>query len=170
MANGDEGISIPAVPKPIVESGSENEMPEAPSPTGAREVKSAPPVPSPVRHVERMEHVHAPDSPPLFIKVDKYNDVVENLGKLKSFSLSLRDALDALADIEKELTTGLSIAHKALDEFNTIISILDSKLLKMDHLDIGKHTGPKEMDSYVRNIYSQMDKIKQELHAVSEEI
>lgn len=174
MANGDdEGISIPNVPRPIPGAPSESEMPEAPSPSGIsekREVRESPKAPSPHRGIGKIEHLHVPGSPPLFIKVDKYNDVVENLGKLKSFALSLRDALDALADIEKELTTGISIAHKALDEFNTIISILDSKLTKMDSLDVGKHAGPKEMDSYVRNIYDQMDKIKQELKAVSEEV
>jgi len=51
--------------------------------------------------------------PPLFIKLEKYQDVINTIHKLKTFSLSLRDALDALADVEKELQTGMSLAHKA---------------------------------------------------------
>lgn len=184
MANEDEGISIPAAPRPIPTAPSaapsESEMPEAPAPTNVPKTEKVvkkeriegevPAAPKPEKHIERSLHTPMPGSPPLFIKVDKYNDVVENLGRLKSFSLSLRDALDALADIEKELTTGITIAHKALDEFNTIISILDSKLTKMDRLRVDSHTGPKEVDSYVRNIYNQMDRIKQELQTVSEEV
>jgi hypothetical protein len=99
----------------------------------------------------------------VFIKVDKYSDIVKSLQKLKSYSMSLRDALDALADIEKELTTGISISHKALDDFNTIIAILDSKLLRasaIEDFDIGE---PGDVDKYIKGIYDQMEKIKTEL-------
>jgi hypothetical protein len=102
-------------------------------------------------------------SPPVFIKIDKYTDIVKNLQKLKSYSLSLRDAIDALSDIEKELTTGISIANKALDDFNTIIAILDSKLLRasaIEEFDIG---APADVEKYIKGIYDQMDKIKTEL-------
>ena len=102
-------------------------------------------------------------SPPVFIKIDKYSDIVKNLQKLKSYAMSLRDALDALSDIEKEITTGISIAHKALDDFNTIIAILDSKLLRasaIEDLDVG---APGDVDKYIKGIYDQMEKIKGEL-------
>jgi len=165
MANDDEGISIPDVPKPIPKPVSERALPEAPKPEGAK----------PSARVEkpaRPEHIHrAPEAPALFIKIDKYQEVVESLQKLKSFALSLRDALDALADIEKELTTGINISHKALDDFNAIISVLDSKLTRIGEMGTGE--GPrssKEVDSYVRGIYNQMDKIKQELKSVEEEV
>ncbi len=174
--DNDEGISIPSVPKPIPRpipnSGSERNLPEAPSPGG-----SIPePVPAPAsrteHHIPRAEHHHTKSPPPLFIKIDKYRDVVDNLQKLKSLALSLRDALDALADIEKELTTGINISHKALDDFNTIISMLDSKLTRIGNVrDAGKSVGtPGEVNTYVRDIYSQMDRIKQELKNVSEEV
>jgi len=169
----EEGISIPAIPKPIPrpipKPVSEGNLPEAPRPEGAKPV----PAPQPVleKHVSRPEHIHPPKAPPLFIKIDKYREVVDNLQKLKSFALSLRDALDALADIEKELTTGINIAHKALDDFNTIISVLDSKLMRVGEIGTGEtQSSSKEVDSYVRNIYDQMDKIKQELKSVSEEV
>ena len=106
-------------------------------------------------------------SPPVFIKIDKYTDIVKNLQKLKSYSLSLRDAIDALSDIEKELTTGISIANKALDDFNTIIAILDSKLLRasaIEEFDIG---APADVEKYIKGIYEQMDKIKTELNEMA---
>jgi hypothetical protein len=106
-------------------------------------------------------------SPPVFIKIDKYSDIVKNIQKLKSYAMSLRDALDALSDIEKELTTGISISHKALDDFNTIIAILDSKLLRasaIEDLDVDK---AGDVEKYVKGIYEQMDKIKAELKDLS---
>jgi hypothetical protein len=105
-------------------------------------------------------------SPPVFIKIDKYSDIVKNLSRLKAYSMSLRDALDALADIEKELTTGISIAHKALDDFNTIISMLDSRLLRASSIKELEASGPEEMDKYIKGIYNQMDKIKEELKEI----
>lgn len=180
----EEGISIPDIPKPIPKpvkrneapsSASERELPEAPSPNEQQRYKE------PREHVTRErvqmpEHIHSHhassgSAPPLFIKIDKYQDVVDSLQKLKSLSLGLRDALDALADIEKELTTGINIAHKALDDFNTIISILDSKLMRMGEMGTGKGVQRSgDINSYVRGIYDQMDRIKQDLRNVSEEV
>ena len=105
-------------------------------------------------------------SPPVFIKIDKYSDIVKNLGNLKSFALSLRDALDAMADIEKELTTGISIAHKALDDFNTTIAVLDSKLLRANSIQEMNIQNPGDVDKYIKGIYDQMDKIKSELKSL----
>lgn len=182
MANEEEGISIPNVPKPIPKptttpavpaADSERELPEAPSPRGIHAVPEQTGV---RKHVATPEHVHthhasSAAAPPLFIKIDKYQEVVDSLRKLKSISLSLRDALDALADIEKELTTGITISHKALDDFNTIISILDSKLMRMGELGTGRgRESPGDLNTYVRGIYDQMDKIKQDLKNVSEEV
>ena len=113
--------------------------------------------------------MNAPDvsiSPPLFIKLDKYGDIVKNLHKLKSFSLAMRDALDAVSDIEKELTTGISLAHKALDEFNHSIANLDSKVLRVHGTDNAVDT--KEIDDYIKNVYGQMERIKKELGSIKD--
>jgi hypothetical protein len=178
MANGDEGISIPAVPKPIPRpitkpdssAISERGMPQAPAPGKVIPELDSRPVPATEKHIAT-DHFHHKSPPPLFIKIDKYQEVVENMQKLKSLALSLRDALDALADIEKELTTGISIAHKALDDFNTIISMMNSKFTRVGEIGTGKSAGTSgEVNAYVKDIYSQMDKIRQDLKNVSEEV
>ncbi|MCK5022980.1 MAG: hypothetical protein KAS04_02300, partial [Candidatus Aenigmarchaeota archaeon] len=48
------------------------------------------------------------NSPPLFIKVDKYRDIVKDIRDLKSHILNMRDALDVLGDMQKEVTNGIS--------------------------------------------------------------
>lgn len=109
------------------------------------------------------DHIGIHTSPPVFIKIDKYTEIVKNINKLKSYALSLRDTLDALADIEKELTTGISIAHKALDDFNAIIAVMDSKLLRANAIKDMEVSSTADVDNYVKGIYSQMEKIKSEL-------
>ncbi len=106
-------------------------------------------------------------APPLFIKIDKYEDVIKNVQELRSYALSLRDALDALADIEKELKVGMEIAHRALDRANAIISVLDSKLVRTDGIDIeGEIKAPKEIEGYIKNVYGQIERLKDELRAI----
>jgi hypothetical protein len=110
-------------------------------------------------------------SPPLFIKVDKYKEIIQRIQELRSFALSMRDALDALSDIEKEIRVGLTIAEKALDKFNSNLSILDSYLLRTHGVETemsgsAKET-PEEIEGYVRSMNEQIDKIKGELEAIS---
>ncbi len=104
-------------------------------------------------------------SPPLFIKIDKYSELVKDIQKLKGNMLALRDALDAISDIEKELISGISLAHKALDDFSMVISSMDSKLLRAHSID-NVPINTKEMDSYIKGVYEKMERIKKELESV----
>ena len=118
--------------------------------------------------------------PPLFIKIDKYQDVLDKIQLLKTSSLTLRDALDAIADMEKELQTGLSLTHRALDRFNTLIAEIDAKMLgistetKEEKMEKTKEEalrqdelGATEMDKYVKGLYEQMERIRSELKTIS---
>jgi hypothetical protein len=168
----------PLPPAPLASAPAPASRPSAPARPAALPMPEPAPMPrgmGPARPLRLPETGGGPKegergvhgSPPVFIKIDKYSDIVKNLQKLKSYAMSLRDALDALSDIEKEITTGISIAHKALDDFNTIIAILDSKLLKasaIEDMDIG---APGDVDKYIKGIYDQMEKIKTELKEMS---
>jgi len=107
-----------------------------------------------------------PAAPPLFIKIDKYRDVLKNVQELKSFSVGLRDAMDAIADVEHELKTGLEIANKALDRFNTLLALLDSKLIRIEGVEPADVQTPKEIDDYVKGLYDQIERIKHDLRTI----
>lgn len=151
MARVAAGVSQPRA-EPGIEAVKPLEMPKTAKPAADRDDWS--------------DSVDIHGSPPVFIKIDKYTDIVKNLSKLKSYAMSLRDALDALADIEKELTTGISIAHKALDDFNTIIAVLDSKLLRASAIKDMDVSAPGDVDKYIKGIYDQMERIKSELKSI----
>jgi hypothetical protein len=153
-----QGIQIPNVPRPQ----------QASPPPGISAVKPLRLPEVRKRAIEEgLDNMAIHGSPPVFIKIDKYSDVVRNLQRLKTYALSLRDALDALSDIEKEITTGISLAHKALDDFNSTIAVLDSKLLRasaIEDMDVDK---PEDVDRYIKGIYEQMEKIKAELNLMA---
>jgi len=116
----------------------------------------------------------ARDAPPLFIKVDRYREVLEHIERLRSFALSLRDALDAMTDMEREVQAGLAICHKALDSLNGTLSTLHSNL-SSSHVDEShirsvtepiRVETPKEIEEYVKGMYQQMERIKRDLEAI----
>lgn len=115
---------------------------------------------------EKPPGIERPRGPPLFIKLDKYQDVVNTLHKMKTFSLSLRDALDALGEVERELQRGIMLANKALDRFNATISELDTKISRMPPED-DFHPEEKaelgEMEDYVKGLHHEVKKIRQSL-------
>lgn len=133
-----------------------------------KEPEHAPEMPRPgphaAAHAEEAVDIHG--SPPVFIKIDKYADIVRNIQRLKSTAMNLRDALDALADIEKELTTGIAISHKALDEFNSTIAMLDSRFVRATSMKEIESSESEEIDGYIKGIYEQMDKIKDDLQDI----
>ena len=161
----------PAMPSPVPKE--RMAAPPVPAPPAGGGVDALKPLAEHARgkaagFASATESVGIQGSPPVFIKIDKYIDIVRNLQKLKSYAMSLRDALDALADIEKELTTGISISHKALDDFNSIIALLDSKLLRVSAIH-DTDAGPSgDMDNYIKGIYEQMERIKAELKGIEQ--
>jgi hypothetical protein len=117
-----------------------------------------------------MKSAGAPVSPPVFVKVERYRELLEDIQKLRSYSLGLRDALDAMNEIEKEMKTAMTLTNKVLDKVNMIISSLDMKLLKKTGLSPGETPSvkpPEEVETYLKGIYDQVDKLKTELQTLS---
>ena len=153
-----KNVPIPPAPSPEpVEAESKSK------PVAARAASEPTPAAAPAESPVAMPAT----SPPLFVKVDKYQNIINNIQKLKSYSLGLRDALDAMADIEKELQNGISILNRALDNFNSIIGLLDSKLLRIQGIEKTSVETPQEMDEYVKGVYDQMEKIRHDLRSIS---
>ncbi|MCX6814557.1 MAG: hypothetical protein NTY20_02835 [Candidatus Aenigmarchaeota archaeon] len=145
---------------------------EKKSPGGMPMFPSLPSAPSPPRRAvvsSAGESSGEGKYPPLFIRIDKYKELIQNLQRLKSYALSLRDALDALNDIEKELRTGIDLTQKALDDFNAIISVMDAKLIRLAGGEEGEIEGetPEHMDEYIKGVYDQISKIRDELRTIS---
>lgn len=114
-------------------------------------------------------------SPPLFIKVDKYRDIVKNIRNLKSYILNLRDAIDVLEDMQKEISNGINVAHKTLDELNIIISNLDSFFLRPqgvehdleeDEIPEPEMAGSGETGSQMKNVYTNLERLRAQLRAI----
>lgn len=107
----------------------------------------------------------AKNSPPLFIKINKYREVVRNIHDLKTHSLQMRDTMDALADIERELRKAIDMSNKALDRLNVTLSLLDSKLLRLRDTEEDADI-PKQVESYIGDLNTRIERIKKDLSVI----
>ncbi len=88
-------------------------------------------------------------APPLFIKVDRYQDITGIIDRLKLQATHLRDAIDAMQELQRELNTGLELAAQALDRFAETVTAMDNKLVRFstttdgvpDHADLPDDPG-----------------------------
>ncbi|MEM5871416.1 MAG: hypothetical protein QW051_00935, partial [Candidatus Aenigmatarchaeota archaeon] len=111
-------------------------QPEQPQPEQAKETKykkeDVPLPPSKLPELKQqvgekpVSKPPQPSSPPLFIKVERYREIIRAIQDLRTYILNLRDALDILKDMQREIANGIEIAHKTLDDLNIIASNLDS--------------------------------------------
>lgn len=118
----------------------------------------------------------SPEAPPLFIKVDRYDEIVKNIRDLKSSVLNLRDSLDVLEDIEKEIANGIGIAHRSIDELNSAITNLDSFFMRPQgvrhHMDEdlpargSGGVGRPRVEDDMRDVYGQVEKLRAQLKAM----
>jgi len=112
----------------------------------------------------------SPRSPPVFIKLDRFKELLGDVQQLRSYSLGLRDALDAMSEIEKEFKTAMNLTNKVLDKVNMILSSIDMKLLKGGGTTPSEAMSikpPPEIESYVQGIYEQIEKLKGELQSIA---
>ncbi len=165
--------SLPPMPVPS------NHPPIAMPPPGIPRGYQSRPVPAPIAEPPTMAPPSpVSGSPPLFIKIEKYREVVKNLMEAKSFVLNLRDALDALSDVQKEISNGVQVAHKTLDELNENLSSLDSFFIKPGKVQGAVPPGPSAekpedagpqkppVDNYVKDVYGQLERLRSQLKSL----
>ncbi|MCX6818152.1 MAG: hypothetical protein NTU57_04825 [Candidatus Aenigmarchaeota archaeon] len=161
-AASDENIQAP------VQAGDDKYGP----PSKLPEIKRALPRPAP-------RVASSSGSPPLFIKVDKYREIVKGIRELRSYILNLKDTLDVLSDMQREVGNGVQIAHKSLDELNSLVSDLDSFFMKpqtvsgsriqeydADDIEDEADTHANEIRSSMKDVYGQLEKLRAQLRSI----
>lgn len=127
----------------------------------------SPPVQSQAAQPPQPQAMAQAQSPPLFIKLDRYNDLVKNLQELRKYSREIKGALDNLTEVEKRLTRGLTASYRTLDSLDTIITMLNSHLNQGQSQvrDIPAMTQAQkhDMEKYFSNIKTEIDRVKTEL-------
>ncbi|MFH7881062.1 MAG: hypothetical protein QXI09_03605 [Candidatus Aenigmatarchaeota archaeon] len=105
-------------------------------------------------------------SAPLFIKLDKYKNLVSSLMQLKTYLITLKNTIVAIEQLEKVRMESLSSLSKTIEKMNEKISELEKYLVK----PIGFTFGPTEtmeelftVQSTISSLKAQIENLKNEL-------
>ncbi len=165
--------SLPEAPVPVFPFP-KMEQPEEPE-RAIPEEFLLPKIPKQVPPPIKPEMKAQKQTPPLFIKVSRYKDIVQQINQLKSYILGLRDTIDALTEIQVELNNALKLANRALDHINSTAASIDARMTAIqepdERLELPSEPGapPSDIESCIKDLYHHMEKIKSELKSISPE-
>ncbi|MFH0890127.1 MAG: hypothetical protein V1836_03240 [Candidatus Aenigmatarchaeota archaeon] len=121
------------------------------------------PMPEPATEVKEMQRV------PLFIKVDRYKELLSYLGALKGEISTLKQLGDVLTSAQETFVETNSALNASLDKANKLISAVEAELGRPQGIDIDIEVDPKrtEMKISLTELKTQLDKLKSEVKAIS---
>ena len=115
--------------------------------------------PLPVEHEEQ-------SAAPLFVKIDKYRNVLGTITDLKTTTMMLKNSLALQKEIERAKEENLEVLEKAINKIESKIINLDAEFLRpngyVEHFPTNTkmNTG---LDGAVENLKCQIDDLKNEL-------
>ncbi len=149
-----EGIALPAENQQSVQQ----QMPLPPPPKREAERQ--------IRLQPRSQAMR--QSPPLFIKLEKYSDVVRNVQELQAYAAEMRRTVDMLVETEQRLHRGIEGAYNALEGLNDRLSTLTKRLAGEQQegqkpMNVQKAS---ELTGYVKDVHGELDKIMSDLENI----
>ena len=111
---------LPDMPKPMPSSFGDVKLPENQKPIAPNPITPKP-IPQPIHEV----HKPVVEKPHVFIKVEKYKDVMQKLSELANNIQSISNELDSLKAMESQENTKIDESEKTIGRINEIIKFLD---------------------------------------------
>ena len=111
---------------------------------------------------------------PLFIKVERYNEIIATIHNLRYYYIALKDAVEALIEIYDEVKRGLNLIENVLDNLNSKLTELDSKFLKPHGVEKIAEEKPmdrnlEEIEKYISDIHKYIEKLREQIKIASRE-
>ncbi|MFH1420947.1 MAG: hypothetical protein ABIG30_03195 [Candidatus Aenigmatarchaeota archaeon] len=169
----NEPVEEPVVPQP---SGMDFGMPEQPEqpeeeiseplpnyepPYEPRYIPPAVPAPRPVEPIFRKQSGEAP----LFIKIDKYNELLGHLQELRSFMSATKETFQILEEIETARSDAVKILRTSIQRMERSLAIADNEL--------GKPETPMSEEfsrGDVDNVETSLQSLKKEIGDLRKEL
>ncbi|MCS7105970.1 MAG: hypothetical protein NZ942_01490 [Candidatus Aenigmarchaeota archaeon] len=106
-----------------------------------------------------------PESPPVFIKVEKYDEIVLEMGKIKDILEELKGIIVSLKELEKTGRETLEEIHNISKDLEERISKLYSTFLKPYSYEEASVEGTEEVESIIEELKSQIEELKSQIEA-----
>ncbi len=117
---------------------------------------------------EEMPHMPAIEretSAPLFVKVDKYRDIIKTIQELKLFVASTKQVFGVLQEVENLKSDALNVLRATVQRLERSILEIDSELLRPHGVGITdtKSSEVGHLESSLEELQKQLLELKREL-------
>ncbi len=128
-----------------------------------REIKEI--VDMPEEEMPHMPVVERETGAPLFVKVDKYRDIIKTIQELKLFVASTKQVFAVLQDVENLKADALNVLRATVQRLERSILEIDSELLRPHGVGIAETKSQEvgHLESSLEELQKQLLELKREL-------
>ena len=124
------------------------------------------PLPPLIEEIER-KALEKPDTAPLFIKIDKYKDVLQGLHDLKVSVSNISEVLRVRSDLEEMRSRTNEILEKSFNQFVDLANKLDNQFAVPKVMKpFVKTENIERIDGFVSEIQNEIDNLKKSLDSL----
>jgi len=119
--------------------------------------------------VEKEEELLKPTSAPLFVKLDRYKNILDAINEIKMTMLKMKNALAILSDLDNLRSENLKMIKDATDVMDKKIESLDLEFLKPSGLQekLPPEVYAEGLEDVLSNLKTQVSQLKSELQSMS---
>lgn len=142
--------------------------PYEPRPVRSR-VPSAPMPVEPINRIpmeEEMPEASSGAGAPLFIKVDKYSDLLAHVKEMKIFLATFKQTLDVIDEIETAKDDAIKILRASATRLERVLETADQELLKPEMTEQVEAAGREEaayVEDTLQSLKDEIDNLKKDL-------
>lgn len=147
-------------------------MPEPPTMPVKKEVE---PVEEDIELVPKKKSIFKPapshvteksEFAPLFVKIDRYEEVINKLGGIKKSLFSLKDLLELMTQVDDIKREGMSMLKKSLSSLTDTLISLDEEFVRPEGAEklVRETKTPEDsMRTYILDLQSELKGLRKEL-------
>lgn len=125
------------------------------------------PEPASLPKIELGRLPERPRFAPLFVKIDRYQDVLGSIESLKTILLGVRELLNLMQQLDRIKMDSEALLQKNIQEIVVIISNLDKEFVRPKGVQMDEHPIPEmeyeKVGSYVGELERELNNLKSQL-------
>lgn len=125
-----------------------------------------PPPPLPEKPREEIKE-EKPVFAPLFIKLDRYRQILMLLSDLKTTIATIKNTFTVLNELEKIEEEGTKLLQKAIDKVDKKLVALDTQFLRPSGFEEEFPTEAEELGDVLSSLKSEVEQLKNELQTIA---
>lgn len=110
---------------------------------------------------------------PLFVKIDRYKEILNSIENLKSILLGVRDLLNLMQQLDRIKIESETLLNKNIQEVIMNISSMDKEFIRPKGVsaedavhDMHDNTGYEKVGNYISDLQRELDNLKSQLQTL----